>query len=527
MDDHLPLFSRFKITDFYGTLNKYMAIPFFTAKKGSKILFVGSEASPFVKAGGLGEVMYSLPKKLNKLGFDARIMIPRYAGIDQSKFILKTEIKDLLIPTDTDSEEQPKNLVCNVKKYTRDSNIEDDPPTAYFLENMEYYEQRANVYGYADDAVRWALLSRGVLEFVRYSNWKPDIIVCADWQTGFLPNYLRTAYKDDKDLKNIKIIFSIHNLFYQGMFDHKFVAQTDFDDGHSPIGSLFNPRLLKLNGMKRGILYADVITTVSPTYAKEIMTPEYGELLDGLLREKRSRVYGILNGINYSVYNPETSLILSNNYSLSTLGERHENKLELQKRFGLKPGKNTFLLSIVLRLTSQKGFDILMPVMETLLRELDFQLFVQGSGEGNYMSFFQGLEKKFSGRVIANLVFDKEIPHLIYAAADSIIIPSKFEPSGLIQMEAMRYGCVPIVRKTGGLADSVEDFNPKTNEGTGFVFESFDPMAAVINITRANETYRNPKIWRILQTNCMKKDMSWERSAKEYAKVFQVVLASK
>lgn len=491
------------------------------------MLFVAPEAAPFVKAGGLGEVMFSLPRALQSLGYDARVMIPRYASIDQQKYNLTMELEGLNVPTDRENENEPEFLICNVKKYTPKESGDSDklPVTTYFLENQEYYELRSNIYGYADDPIRWALLSRGVLEFLRFNrDWTPDVIVASDWQSGFLVNYLKAKYKDNPRLNKIAVIFAIHNLFYQGVFDHHFVSETDYDDGQSPLPSLFNPRLLKLNMMRRGILHADVISTVSSNYAKEIMTPQYGEILDGLLRERRSRVYGVLNGIDYGVFNPETNVNLKKNYSINSLHDRAENKLELQGRFGLKQDKDVFVVAIVARLLEQKGLDLLFPVTEPLLKELGFQLVVLGTGDAKYMGFFQDLEKRFPGQVSAHLVFDSALPHLIYSGADAVLIPSKFEPSGLSQMEAMRYGAVPIVRKTGGLADSVEDHDPKNNRGTGFVFSEFDSLALVIALARASEIYRNPREWQELQRRCMRKDFSWSKSAHEYGHFFEVAM---
>lgn len=490
-----------------------------------KVLFVAPEAAPFVKAGGLGEVMFSLPKALSEIGVDARIMLPYYAGIDKEKFPAAMEFEGLHIPTDCENENEPKFLVCNIKKYVPPPECKKSPVTAYFLENKEYYELRSNIYGYADDAVRWALLSRGTLEFLRLTpDWIPDIIFASDWQSAFLPNYLQTAYKHDPRLQKIATVFAIHNLFYQGTFDHHFVSEMDYDDGRSAIPSFFDPRLLKLNMMRRGIMYADLVSTVSPTYAKEIMTAQYGELLDALLKERRSRLYGVLNGIDYSLFSPETNVNLKENYDAKGLAEKAENKLELQGRLGLRENRGVFTLGIVARLVEQKGFDLLFPVIEHLLRELGIQLAVLGTGEAKYMAFLQELEQKLPGQVAAHLVFDSALPHLFYAGCDAILIPSKFEPSGLTQMEAMRYGCVPIARKTGGLKDSVEDYDPKNNRGTGFVFEAFDSLALAVAVTRAFEIYRNPQAWREIQRRCMEKDFSWKNSAEEYRRLFDVAL---
>lgn len=499
-----------------------MAMPFFAIKKSfPKILFVASEAAPFVKAGGLGEVMFSLPRSLKELGYDARVMIPRYAGVDQEKYKLKTIYENLQVPTDATEEGQPQHLICNVKKFESSSGDHRAPVTAYFLENEEYYEKRANIYGYADDAARWALLSRGVLEFFRVTkDWRPDVIVASDWQTGFLMSYLNQNYKDDPKLNSIATVFSIHNLYYQGMFDHRFITEMDFDDGHSLIPSFFNPRLLKINAMRRGIKYADIINTVSSNYAKEIMTLDYGELLDDLLRERRSRVYGILNGIDYETINPETDPYLIKHYNAKNLDKRLSNKAELQEKFNLPVKKDVFVIGIVSRLDEQKGFDLLFPIIEPLLKQLEFQLVVLGSGDGRYMSFFQNLGEKFPEQVASHLSFDNVLPHLIRSGADAVLIPSKFEPAGLVQMESMRYGVVPIVRKTGGLADTVEDYNPRANAGTGFVFKEFDSFALVIAITRAFENYRHRQIWQGIQKRAMEKDFSWEKSAQKYLDLF-------
>ncbi len=487
-----------------------------------KILFVAPEAAPFVKVGGLGEVMFALPRAIRKLGYDARLMIPRYAGIDPEKFFLKMAYEELMVPTDSQEPGQPKHLICNVKKYESDPQDRRAPVTTYFLENREYYEQRANTYGYADDAVRWALLSRGVLEFLVASReWKPDVIVGSDWQSAFLLNYLQTTYKNYVGLNSIATVFSIHNLYYQGMFNHKFVSEMDYDSGQTPLPAFFDPRLLKLNMMRRGIMYADAINTVSSSYAREIMTPEYGELLDDLIKERRSVLYGILNGLDYELVNPKTDPQLYVNFDSKSIEERAQNKLHLQDRFGLPKDPKKFVVGIVSRLDEQKGLNLLFTTLEPLLKQLDFELIVVGSGDNRFMSFFDEMGKKFPKQVAAHLSFDAVLAHTVFGGADAILIPSKFEPSGLTQMEAMRYGAIPIVRRTGGLADTVEDYDPEKNTGTGFVFNDFEGLALVIAITRACETFKHKNIWSGLQKRAMETDFSWEQSAKEYIKLFE------
>lgn len=493
----------------------------FGKKLSPKILFVATEAAPFLRAGGLGGVMFSLPRALRDLNCDARIILPLYNGIDQQKYKLKMEMESLEVPTDAENEDQPEYLTCNIRRFEPVAEDNHLSVTAYFLENQEYYENRTNIYGYNDDPIRWALFCRGTLEFLRLNrDWIPDIIVASDWQTGLIPNYLAVKYKDDKKLSKIATVFCIHNLYYQGMFDHRFVGEMDFDDGRSRVPSFFNPRLLKINCMRRGIMYSDVISTVSANYAKEIMTSEYGEMLDDLLRERRLRLHGILNGIDYETINPEKDTQLVKNYNIHSLEKRIANKLELQHRFNLPVDKDLFVIGIVSRLDEQKGFDLLFPVAEMLLKQNGLQLVIVGEGDAKYMSFFQALEKSFPQQVAAHLKFDEILPHLIWAGADALLIPSRFEPSGLIQMEAMRYGCIPIVRKTGGLADTVDDYRPGKNKGTGFVFTDFDSLAMLIAIVRARENHRYPETWLKIQKNAMKKDFSWQNSAKQYLDLF-------
>ncbi len=493
----------------------------FQKNRKLNILFVASEAGPFMKVGGLGEVMYALPKELKALGCDARVMVPRYITMDTARFPLTLEAEGIVpLPNEAD----PYGLfVSNVLRHEN----EKGETIAYFLENMEYYEKRANVYGYMDDAVRWALLSKGTLEFLRQSSWRPDVIVACEWQAGLIPNLIATEYKNDPVFAGITTVFSIHNLAHQGMFDPHFVSEMDYDSGESPVPLLADPRLQKLNFMRRGIRYADAINTVSPTYAQEITTSEYGELLDDLLSERRSRLFGILNGIDYDSYNPATDSFLEFPYSLKTLGERRKNKAALQRKFNLPERPDTFLLGIVSRLNWQKGFHLLMNTAHALFTNLDVQLIVVGTGESEFMGFFQELPEHYPGKVAVHLAYDEALPRMVYGGADVILIPSKYEPSGLTQMEVMRYGGVPLVRKTGGLADSVENYNPRAQTGTGFVFEPFDNYAFFGAVVRAFETYQYPKCWEGIQKRVMKADFSWTKSAREYITLFKKAIEFK
>ncbi|OGM99529.1 MAG: hypothetical protein A2817_02390 [Candidatus Yanofskybacteria bacterium RIFCSPHIGHO2_01_FULL_39_8b] len=492
-------------------------------KDGSfKILFVASEAAPFVKIGGLGEVMHSLPKALRKLGHDARVLVPKYATIDTAKYPLETELNNITVES---GDKDPYGiLVSNVLKYTSE-----DGGINYFLENMEYYEKRANVYGYSDDTVRWILLSKATLEFVKKSEWKPDLIVASDWQTGFIPNLVHADYKDDPVLSKIPVIFSIHNLKFQGMFDPRFVSEMDFDAGQAPVTDFFDERTKKLNGMRRGIMFADVINTVSPTYAREILTEEFGEGLDKLLNERKGMLFGILNGINTESLNPETDKDLAVNYSVKSLNKRLENQMALQKQFGLPATKgDVFVVGMVGRLDGQKGLDLVTQMLGPLMENINFQFVIIGEGDAGFRTYFEELKTKYPDRIGTHFSFDQRLPRMIFGGADAVLIPSKYEPSGLVQMEAMRYGCIPIVRKVGGLADSVDDFKPESpsadGEGTGFVFEKYDPFSLTIAVIRASELYRQKKEWEKLMKRAMVKDFSWEKSAQEYVKLFEMAL---
>jgi len=494
-------------------------IPSIFGKKQAKILFISPEAAPFIKVGGLGEVMRSLPKALRKLGYDARVFTPKYASMDTEKFSLKKIVDGLKFLSET---ADPHGLfVCNVLQHED----EDEGIVAYFLENMEFFEKRANVYGYADDPVRWVLLCRAALEFIRQYDWIPDIIVANDWQTGFLPDFLKHFYAKYHKFSGIKTLFMIHNLNYQGMFDHRFISETDYDSGQAPIPEFNDPAILKLNGMRRGIMWADMLATVSPTYAKEILTSESGEGLNELLKERRAVLFGVLNGIDYDVYNPEKDKLIPYHFSSNSIEKRARNKIALQEKFNLEINPKKFLIGIVSRMDEQKGFDLIMQICNPLFENVDFQMVVVGGGDNKYRVFFQDIESRFSKRFGGHYFYDEILPRLVFAGADAILVPSRFEPSGLVQMEAMRYGTVPIVRKVGGLADSVNDFDGE--KGDGFVFNNYDPYALLVAIVRAEETFNNKKTWSSIVRRAMQADFSWEKSAQKYDELFKILLDNK
>ena len=481
-----------------------------------KVLFVAAEAAPFATVGGLSQVAYFLPRALLKLGVDVRIFVPKYGTLDEKKFPTKVLISGLKIPTDEPKESSyPKELICNIKVHAETKKSE---PTVYFLENMEYFEKRANVYGYSDDHIRFGLLSRGALEFIKTGQFVPDLIHANDWHTGYMVNYLRQNYSEEPVFKKIAALQSVHNL-YQGNFDFAHASEMDFDDGKSKLAPWFSEQFFKQNGLKRGVIYADLINTVSETYAREIMREEYGWGLDKLFKELRGKLFGVLNGLDYTDFNPGTDKLIKKNYSAGNLKPRAENKIDLQKEFDLKVDPKIPLLAWEGRIDDQKGIDLVMPTIGFILDEFPVQFVILGSpGKEEYRRFFEDLAKKYPGRVGTHLMTDFTLPRKIFAGADIMLMPSKYEPGGIVALEAMRYGVVPVVRATGGLADSVEDYNG--NFGTGFNFNSYAPMAFLAAVVRALETHKNPKVWQGIVKRAMNQDFSWDRSAKKYLDLY-------
>lgn len=501
----------------FNHVEEILLAPSGVVEKPLKILLVGAEVSPYSSVGGLSQVLGYLSRALRKRGYDTRVFIPKFGMIDEKKYKMEMVAEGLKVPTG--NADQP-NLICNVKLYESRNYA-----PAYFLENKEYYELRANVYGYKDDHIRWALLSRGVLEFLsQSSDWIPDIIHANDWHTGHITNYLRTEFLQESHLAKMASVFTIHNPGFQGNFDHKNVSDLNFDDGKSQIAEFFSERLLWQNFLRRGIMYADVVSTVSEGYAKEILRPEFGEGLDKLLKEVRGKLFGILNGIGYEEMNSATDKLLPVNFDIRSLEKRTQNKLALQDEFDLPQDEKIPLLSYVGRMDEQKGVDLIVEVLNHLLDDFDVQFVVVGGGDLRYVGPFRELQRRFPQKVGAHLMSDFSLPRMIFGGADLILLPSRFEPCGIVQMEAMRYGCIPIVRAVGGLADSVENFDPEKETGVGFVFKEFDQWAFFAQVVRALEIYRQKNIWRGLQKRAMSQDNSWEARASEYMNLYSKAL---
>lgn len=484
-------------------------------KRPLRVLMVGAESWPYASAGGLSRVVAYLSQELLRQGVDARVMIPKYGKIDSTKYKFKTVVHQLKVPSGQDKKDPV--LICNVLMHQRPNG-----PITYFLENREYYELRANIYEYADDHIRWGLLQKGVWKFLEeYTDWVPDLIHCHEWQSGLVPNYWRQIYKNIEHLSNMKFVFTINNLKFQAPFDHRFVSELDFDSGKAQIPSFFSKDFAKLNSMRRGILYSDLVTAVSPTYAEEILTEKYGEGLDSLLREVKNKLVGILDGLDYKDYNPLTDINIEQNYKRGEWQSRMVNKLFLQKKFGLEEGEDIPVFGLSYRLTSQKGLDLVMETLPTVIEEFKAEYVVNGDGDSKYKQFFLDMAKKYPTRVGINMSYDEKIPRQIFAGADFLLHPSKFEPCGIVQMEAMAYGCIPIVRKVGGLADTVVD------RETGFVFTAFKPSSLLVTIARAIEVYNHREIVNKMRTACMRTDFSWKVSTEKYLRNYKLLLGVK
>ncbi len=483
-----------------------------------KVLMLSAEIWPFAKTGGLADVVGALPIALRALGHDVRVVMPRYGRIDPAQFNLHKALDPFPVPFDSTSADA---AVLEGKLFTSDV-------PAYLIENKHLFD-REGIYMYPDDAERFVFFSRAALEMLKRLNWQPDIIHCHDWHTALVPNWLRTLYAADPFFANTATVYTIHNIAYQGIFGHRVLEIA----GLASYGFIAHPSVApELNQvfdfMARGILFADQINTVSETYAREIQTPELGERLDPILRERKDRLSGILNGIDTAWYNPATDSNLAQKFDVHSLDARAANKLALQKECGLPQNPDAPLLALVSRLNDLKGIHLVADVIDHIIETLNMQFVLMGTGDQHYHEFFTRLRQRYPDRVAIFLTFDSARARKIYAGADMLLMPSRSEPSGSTQMIALRYGCIPIVRATGGLADSVEDFDARHAEprGTGFVFGPFDRWALFAAVTRALQVYQTPALWRDLQTRALNRDSSWAAAAKKYARLYARARAS-
>ncbi len=473
-------------------------------KRKLRILFVVSEMFPLAKTGGLADVAGSLPKALAKRGHEVKVLMPKYRATYSVDHRTERVVDLPQIPFGGFT------LGCGIDE---SDVLKDDGVTVYLIEHFGLYD-RDRLYGYEDDWVRFGLLCKVALEFPKAINWQPDIIHCHDWQSGLVAAYLQTVYAGDQFFANTATVFTIHNLAYQGNFDPSVREALGLPPETFQMHGLeFHGRLSFIKG---GLYYADVLTTVSPRYAQEIQTEAFGEGMHGLLRDRaeQGRLVGILNGIDYEVWNPATDEYLPVRYDSRTFVKgKASNKQALLERVGLKDG-GEMVIGVVSRLAHQKGFDIVAQAADALMK-LPVKLIVLGAGEQEPV--FAELQKRYPEKIATRLgVVDEELAHLIYAGSDAFLMPSRFEPCGLGQMIAMKYGTAPIVHAVGGLADTVQDFDPQTKRGNGFSFTGLTVDNLVATVERALNVYRDSKLWQALQRNAMKANFSWDKSAQDY-----------
>lgn len=474
-----------------------------------KVLFVGSEANPFIKTGGLGDVLGSLPKSLIKSDVDARVVIPKYKKINEN---LKKELKFLkwfMVPVGW------RTQYCGVFEYEEDG-------VKYYLLDNEYYFGRDGLYGYYDDGERFAFFNRAVLSFLKLVDFQPDIIHCNDWHTGMIPVLLKVEYAKDLFYFNIKSVFSIHNIKFQGVFPKEILSDLFGYD----LEPYYNGSLAFDGGvsfMKGGVLYSDRISTVSYSYVDEIKTQEYGERLDSILRERGYVLNGILNGIDYKEFNPEEDKLIYENFSKNSLEGKAVNKKELQKELGLPVNENAAMISMVTRLTNQKGLDLVVDIADKLLQH-DIQLVILGTGDYHYENHFRGLADRYRDKVSANIKFDNGLAHKIYAASDMFLMPSLFEPCGLGQLIALRYGTVPIVRETGGLKDTIFPYNQYSGLGNGFSFRNYNANELLSVTEYALDIFRDKDKWNSIVMQALDSDNSLEKSANDYNEMYKELI---
>lgn len=494
-----------------------------SSPKKLRILFVTSELFPFVKTGGLADVSSSLPQKLVELGHEVRIMVPKYGAIDSRRY----KIHDVVRLKDIQIKVGEKDVIFSLRSSFLPS--QKVRVQIYFLDNIEYFGSRKSIYtdaltgqDYKDNDERYILLARAVFELMLKLGWVPDIIHCNDWQCGLVPVFLKTIYKDEPQFNTFKVLFTIHNLSFQGIYPKSTFAKTGLpEELNDEKGLLHNG---KFNFMKGGLLYADCINTVSEGYAKEIVgDKEISGGLNVVLSKRKKDLYGLVNGIDDNIWNPEKDKFIPKKYNLKTIALKQENKRGLVERFGLEYKPDVPVIGIISRLYDIKGIDLIMSAFPKLMME-DVQVVLLGTGERKYHQEFEKLQRKYSDKFSSYLGFNDDLAHMIEAGCDMLLIPSKIEPCGLNQMYSLVYGTVPIVRQTGGLADTVVKYNEKTEEGTGFMFKEYDAETMLKEIKRALKLFSNKKAWNNIVKNGMKQDFSWFSSAKKYIDLYRTVL---
>ena len=474
------------------------------------VAFIGSECYPFVKTGGLGDVMYALPKALVKQNCDVRVILPRYKCIPweyQEKMVYRGAF-------DMDLCADGSRYYVGVMEYVWDGVVYN------FIDNEEFFGWGNPYTDLVQDIPKYCYFAKAALAVLNYIDWIPDIIHCHDWQAALVPVYLRTQFENTA-LSSAKTILTIHNLRFQGVYDIGTIRYwSGLPDYVFDLGAL-KTGYKDANMMKGGLAYANVITTVSQTYAGEIQTPFYGENLDGHLRYHSGKLLGIVNGIDYDIWNPSTDARLHEAYDITTvLDKKKENKRRLQEELGLDQDDGKFVIGLISRLTNQKGLDLVNAILPNII-DGNTQVVVLGTGDQMYEDSFRYYESAYKGNVCSNIMYDETRAHRIYAGADALLVPSLFEPCGLTQLIAMRYGTVPIVRETGGLKDTVDPYNMFSNTGNGFTFDRYEAGLLLDAINRAKDLYFNSRwCWDEMVRRDMDKILSWDNSAKQYKELY-------
>ncbi len=479
-----------------------------------KIAYVASEVFPYAKTGGLGDVAGALPIELSKLGHEVKVFMPKYNTFGETEYGLHYEWDIGSIPIRVDGH------VYQVHVHTAtlpDSNVE------VFFVDCPHYFHRFRIYTTDwDEDERFVLFSKGVIEILQRIAWAPDIIHCNDWQTGVLPILLKENYGWDKLFDKTATVFTIHNVAYQGIFSKEAFEKAEIKYEHYQTGGL-GEYYGNVNFLKTAILVSDAVNTVSETYTKELLTEEYGAGMQSFLAARKDDFFGILNGIDYNVWNPETDRFIPYNFTCENLSDKIKNKKTLLERLGIPYNENVPLIGIISRLVDQKGLDIFVYGINQLM-ELDAQWIVLGSGLQKYEDLFQQIAVRYPEKISVYLGFNNELSHMIEAAADIFLMPSRFEPCGLNQMYSLRYGTVPVVRKTGGLADTVQDWNEFLEHGkeigTGYSFVEYSSIALLLSVQRAIHDFHLKDVWKKIQLNGMKKDFSWQKSAEKYIQIY-------
>jgi len=478
-----------------------------------RVLFAASEALPYAKTGGLADVIEALPRALVKLGHEVAVFLPRYRGVKPFSTIMPS----LTISQGTRLR-FPAIASGSLLRGVR-----------YFFLDDPFYFDREGIYGdknrdYPDNAERFTEFSRAAIELAKHV-WTPDVFHCNDWQTAMIPTLLRSSYGDDPAVKDIPVIFTVHNIGYHGIFPPDALPRAGIPQG------LFHPGGIEffgnVNFLKGGLVYSDYLTAVSRKYAQEIQTPEFGFGLDGVIRSRADRLVGILNGVDYAAWSPERDTLIPMKYSAKNLEGKRVSKEKLLEEFQLlRDNPHRPIVGIVSRFADQKGFDLIAAIARDLMHE-DVLLAVVGTGERRYEDLFRALASDFPGRVGAKIVYDNALAHLVEAGSDMFLMPSRYEPCGLNQIYSLRYGTVPIVRATGGLDDTIETFDLQHGTGTGFKFYEYSGGALLHALRQALHYYSDDGIWKRIQLNGMAKDFSWNISAVEYAKLYEVARAAR